>query len=250
MLEKAGWHSAGQQAGVDFQRHCLGHVRKSCMISLTSESQRTLICYNLTCGFRAQAENEHYRISVVATNTEGMLEYWIICGDSGCASSDEGHNMVPLRHWWCVDGNREAHILAQSLEPYYTSLLRLFRSFLALLPKEGEKKKNGLLSRTAFYTRLISMLGCLNCLLEAWREIEQYPLASETSPVASHLFLCRAGTEFGTTPLRKPSRGRPGQVGQDKSINISSIKALGSFGTILYCDSATWAPTIIMWINC
>ena len=142
MLEKQV-DTARQQAGVDFQRHCLGHVRKSCMISLTSESQRTLICYNLTCGFRAQAENEHFHISVVATNTEGMLEYLIICGDSGFASSDEDHNMVPLRHWWCIDGYKEAHILDLSLEPYHTSLLRLFRSFLALLMKEGEKRRTG-----------------------------------------------------------------------------------------------------------
>lgn len=59
-----------------------------------------MICYHLTCGFRAQAENEQYRISVVATNTMGILEFWIICGDRGSASSDEAHNVVPLRHWW------------------------------------------------------------------------------------------------------------------------------------------------------
>lgn len=58
-----------------FEGYCSGHVRESCMISLTSESQRSLwsICYHLTCGFRAQAGNEHYHISVVATNTKGIL---------------------------------------------------------------------------------------------------------------------------------------------------------------------------------
>lgn len=103
---------------------------------------KSVICSNLTCGFRAQAENEHYRISVVATNTEGILEYWIIGGDQGCASSDEGHNVVPLRPWRCVDGSREAHILPRSLpledfEPYCTLLLSLFRSFSALLQNKG-----------------------------------------------------------------------------------------------------------------
>lgn len=81
--------------------------------------------------------------------------------------------MVPLRPWRCVDGSREAHILPSSLpledfEPYCT-LLSLFRSFSALLQSErrrGVERKNGPLSKNVFYTRLISMLGCLNCLLE------------------------------------------------------------------------------------
>lgn len=63
-----------------------------------------MICYHLTCGFRAQAENEHYRISVVATNTKGILEYWIICGDRGCASlrrgSQCGSTETSLMCWW------------------------------------------------------------------------------------------------------------------------------------------------------
>lgn len=111
--------------------------------------------------------------------------------------------------------------------PNYTFLPRLLRSFFwpCCKSKEGKKKKkrkkrkkNGPPSRTAFYTRLISMLGCLNCLLEGWREIEQYPLALETSPIASHLFLCRVRTDLGTTPLRKLSPGRPG-LGRSGQIN-------------------------------
>lgn len=264
-----------------------------------------MICYHLTCGFRAQAENEHYRISVVATNTKGILEYWIICGDRGCASlrrgSQCGSTETSLMCWWqhgrSHPGSESStgtivsscqHIFLQvsfllgfdcytkefffffftleknddgmpawqasgclfkarvlvsfstshsyiTLEcnvpsdtaPNYTFLPRLLRSFFwpCCKSKEGKKKKkrkkrkkNGPPSRTAFYTRLISMLGCLNCLLEGWREIEQYPLALETSPIASHLFLCRVRTDLGTTPLRKLSPGRPG-LGRSGQIN-------------------------------
>lgn len=160
----------------------------------------------------------------------------------------KSENLFPFPHL-VVTLHRS--IMFFQIGPNYT-LLTLLMSFLALLQWEGRKKtRNGPPSRTAFYTHLISMLGCLNCLLEGWREIEQYPLALETSPIASHLFLCRARTDLGATPLRKPSPlGGQVWVGQDKSINISSIKVPGTFWATLYCVGATWEPTVIMWINC
>lgn len=69
-----------------------------------------------------------------------------------------------------------------------------------------------------FIPKLISKLGCLNCLLEGWREIEQYPLALATSPTALHWFLCRVRTDLGTAPLWKRSPGRPDR-GRSGEIN-------------------------------
>lgn len=48
---------------------------------------------------------------------------------------------------------------------------------------------SGTASSMCFYKRLISMQSCLNCLLEGWGWIKQYPLALDSGPFASHLFL-------------------------------------------------------------
>lgn len=105
----------------------------------------------------------------------------------------------------------ECNVLA-SLVQLHSPYQNIWVRFGPVATEETEGKKNGSLSRTASYTLLINMLVCLNYLLEDWLEIEQYPQTLESSPKASHLFLCRVRTEpwRWATTIRKHSPGETG----------------------------------------
>lgn len=68
---------------------------------------------------------------------------------------------------------------------------------------------SGTASSVCFYKRLISMQSCLNCLLEGWGWIKQYPLALDSGPFASHLFLywVKMETWHQATAKGKPKGG-------------------------------------------
>lgn len=79
----------------------LGLVRNPPLISSTSAA--------VTCcdpDLRPRAQDEHYRLSAVATDT---LECWIICGDEGRASSDAGGEEVRgVTVWFHRDARNSA----------------------------------------------------------------------------------------------------------------------------------------------
>lgn len=223
--------------------HLLGLVRNPRLISLTSGA---VFCCDPD--LRPRAEDEHYRLSAGATDT---LECWIICGDESRASSDAGGEEVGGVTLWF---HRDAPAPQKTLSP----LVLFLPGLLTCRRWEGTGRGQNSVE-VPLYSRLISIAGLFKLPPGGltWNRTIS-PRLKRLAPVAPHLFLYWAGTQLGIAVIREggvkggggggggPSPHRSGQINYYQ-LNKGSWLSPGLRFTAM---AQTWAPGVIMWINC